>query len=100
PPEPNGFKFEMFVFDAIAEAKNVCLLEVDRAEEFAPVKNAKGEDSPTTSQRALIERDARRLEAAGAKVKRDASGAVPFPIEISPLAALDPEDLKRHVEPG
>ncbi|HVY61414.1 MAG TPA: UDPGP type 1 family protein [Planctomycetota bacterium] len=100
PTEPNGVKFEMFVFDAIAEARNVVIYEIDRAEEFAPVKNAEGEDSPATCRRALVERDARRLEAAGAKVKRDAAGAVPFPIEISPAAALDAEDLKRHVEPG
>lgn len=100
PAEPNAIKFEMFVFDAIAEAKNVLLLEVDRDEEFAPVKNATGEDSPETSKRALTRLFARWLEAAGARVARDAGGEVPFPIEISPLTALGPEDLKEKIDPG
>ncbi len=100
PKEPNAIKFEMFVFDAIAAASKVLLLEVDRAEEFAPVKNAEGDDSPETSRRALARLYAGWLEAAGAKVARGADGAVPFPIEISPLAALDADDLKRHVDPG
>lgn len=100
PAEPNGVKFEMFVFDAIAAAEKVILLEVDRAEEFAPVKNAAGEDSPDTARRALTRLYASWLEAAGAKVAREPDGEVPFPIEISPLAALDAEDVKRHVDPG
>jgi UDP-N-acetylglucosamine/UDP-N-acetylgalactosamine diphosphorylase len=64
------------------------------------VKNASGEDSPATSRAALTALYARWLEAAGAKVRRGADGAPAFPIELSPLAALDAEDVKRHVEPG
>ena len=45
PPTPNAIKLETFVFDALSLAKNPLLLEVDRAEEFSPVKNAKGVDS-------------------------------------------------------
>ena len=46
----------------------------DRAEEFAPVKNADGEDSPEAAKRALARLWAGWLEAAGAKVKRNGGG--------------------------
>ncbi|RME76697.1 MAG: UDPGP type 1 family protein [Planctomycetota bacterium] len=94
PEQPNGIKFETFIFDAIAQADGVTLLEVERAREFAPVKNASGEDSPETARRALTELYGRWLEAAGLAVPRDAEGRVSVPIEISPLTALGPDDLE------
>jgi UDP-N-acetylglucosamine/UDP-N-acetylgalactosamine diphosphorylase len=54
PAEPNGRKFERFVFDALSAAKNVCIVEADRAVEFSPVKNAEGGDSPQTARRDLL----------------------------------------------
>lgn len=53
PAAPNAWKFETFVFDALEHASSVVVLEVDRAAEFAPVKNAAGVDSPETA-RALL----------------------------------------------
>lgn len=53
PPEPNAWKFEAFVFDALEKASGGVVMEVDRAAEFAPVKNASGTDSPETA-RALL----------------------------------------------
>jgi UDP-N-acetylglucosamine/UDP-N-acetylgalactosamine diphosphorylase len=100
PQEPNAIKFEMFVFDAVSEAKKVVLVETERREEFAPVKNACGEDSPETARRALVNLWGGWLERAGAIVPRDASGDVAVPIEISPLAALGEEDAARKVERG
>jgi len=100
PDAPNGVKFEMFVFDAIALGKNVLIYETDRAREFAPVKNGAGSDSPETARRALTRLYASWLEAAGAKVERDAAGDPPFPIEISPLTALCASDLAQKVAPG
>ncbi len=40
------------------------------------------------------------LEGAGATVHRLGDGSVPFGIEISPLFALDAEELKAKLEPG
>jgi UDP-N-acetylglucosamine/UDP-N-acetylgalactosamine diphosphorylase len=40
------------------------------------------------------------LESAGAKVLRRPDGSVPFGIEISPLFALDPGELKGKIQAG
>jgi UDP-N-acetylglucosamine/UDP-N-acetylgalactosamine diphosphorylase len=40
------------------------------------------------------------LEGAGATVPRRPDGSVPFGIEISPLFALDAEELKAKLAPG
>jgi UDP-N-acetylglucosamine/UDP-N-acetylgalactosamine diphosphorylase len=53
PPAPNAWKFETFLFDALPLATRAVVLEVDRAKEFAPVKNRTGADSPDTA-RALL----------------------------------------------
>ncbi len=48
PTKIPGVKFETFVFDALARAKACVTMEVERAQEFSPVKNAEGSDSPAT----------------------------------------------------
>jgi UDP-N-acetylglucosamine/UDP-N-acetylgalactosamine diphosphorylase len=65
PDKPNAVKLEQFVFDAIPLAKNAIVYTTDRAEEFSPVKNAEGVDSPETSKRDQIRRAARWLRDAG-----------------------------------
>lgn len=47
--EPNAYKFESFIFDAFENYKDMSILRVKREEEFAPIKNAKGSDSPETA---------------------------------------------------
>ncbi|MBO5076708.1 MAG: UDPGP type 1 family protein [Clostridia bacterium] len=54
PAAPNAYKFEAFIFDAFSRADNMGILRVRREDEFAPVKNREGEDSPDTA-RALYE---------------------------------------------
>ena len=54
PSEPNGEKLERFVFDALREASGVCVVEVNAAEEFSPIKNAEGAESPETARRDLV----------------------------------------------
>lgn len=49
--EVEGSKFEAFVFDALGEAGASVVLEVAREEEFSPVKNKDGDDSPATARR-------------------------------------------------
>ncbi len=49
PVEPNAYKFEAFIFDAFERYENMTVLRVKREEEFAPIKNAQGVDSPETA---------------------------------------------------
>ncbi len=51
PDGPNAYKFEAFLFDAFGELDDMAILRVKREEEFAPVKNAKGIDSPETARK-------------------------------------------------
>jgi len=50
PDGPNAYKFEAFLFDAFGELDDMAILRVKREEEFAPVKNAVGVDSPETAR--------------------------------------------------
>ncbi len=47
--EPNAYKFEQFIFDSYELFDGVCVLRVRREDEFAPIKNATGNDSPKTA---------------------------------------------------
>lgn len=47
--EPNAYKFESFIFDGFSYYDDMTILRVKREEEFAPIKNAEGNDSPQTA---------------------------------------------------
>lgn len=47
--EPNAYKFESFIFDGFSFFDNMSILRVKREDEFAPIKNATGSDSPETA---------------------------------------------------
>lgn len=81
------WKFETFVFDAIPLAKKTLCMEVDRREEFAPVKNKSGPDSPATARASLTGLYRTWLTQAGIVVPPNIS------VEVSPLFALDKEEL-------
>jgi len=49
PTEKNVYKFESFIFDAFSNYDEMSILRVNRAEEFAPIKNKEGVDSPETA---------------------------------------------------
>ena len=51
PDGPNAYKFEAFLFDAFGEVDDMAIFRVKREEEFAPVKNAEGVDSPETARK-------------------------------------------------
>ena len=87
PTEPNGYKFEKFIFDALADAKGASCFAFDRRDEFSPVKNAEGKDSPATCQADLQAKWRRQLAAAGVTVADN------VPVEIDPVYALDARDL-------
>ncbi|MFK7961766.1 MAG: UTP--glucose-1-phosphate uridylyltransferase [Phycisphaerales bacterium] len=105
PAEPNAIKYETFVFDALPMAEGSLVVETSRVEEFAPIKNADGADSESTSHALQSERAAAWLAACGVDVPRNADGSVNATIEISPLTALDPAALAEAghpdtIEPG
>ena len=106
PDEPNAVKFEMFIFDALPLAANPLLLESRRGEVFSPVKNATGVDSPATARRDLIRRAAAWLEQCGVAIPRTDDGEPDCTLEISPLAALEADELSAvvgdlpEIEPG
>ena len=48
--EPNAYKFETFIFDAFNKFEDMLIFRVLREEEFAPIKNKEGVDSPQTAR--------------------------------------------------
>jgi UDP-N-acetylglucosamine/UDP-N-acetylgalactosamine diphosphorylase len=96
PARPNGYKFEKFIFDVLPEARRVVNMAFDRAEEFSPVKNAEGLDSPATCRRDLQLKWLRWLHALGIRVPLEEDGEPVIPIEIDPAYALNEHDLKER----
>jgi UDP-N-acetylglucosamine/UDP-N-acetylgalactosamine diphosphorylase len=89
PEKPNGVKFELFVFDALPFARNSLVVETARADDFSPVKNAEGADSPKTCREDQLRQFARWFKAAGVDVKVDATGLPAVTLEVSPLFGDD-----------
>ena len=87
PAEPNGVKFEMFGFDALPFANKTLVMETSRKDEFSPVKNAEGVDSPATSRADQLRMFARWVRASGQSLAVDDTGLPEFEFEISPLFA-------------
>ena len=88
PAEPNGYKFEKFIFDILPNAKRAAFLAFEQKDEFSPVKNAEGSDSPGTCRADMRSKWVGWLEEAGMKVPPD------MPVEIDPVYALDASDIK------
>ncbi|MDR2676270.1 MAG: UDPGP type 1 family protein [Opitutaceae bacterium] len=93
PEKPNGVKFELFVFDAIPFAENALVIETRRADDFSPVKNAAGLDSPQTCREDQLRQFARWLRAAGAALATDATGLPSVAVEVSPLFGYDEDSF-------
>ncbi len=100
PAAPNAYKFEKFIFDCLADAGTVCNVAFDREEEFSPVKNAEGNDSPATCRADLSRKWARWLRAAGVEVPLDDRGYPLHKIEIDPVFAHDARSLAARFEAG
>ncbi len=86
------WKCEAFVFDAIPLASKAFCMEVVRGEEFSPVKNSEGVDSPQTARAAMNNLHKSWLEEAGIRLPPETQ------VEISPLYALDRADLSRKLK--
>lgn len=86
---PNGVKFEMFVFDAIPFSKNPLVIETTRLNDFSPVKNAEGVDSPESCKADQDKLFRGWLAAAGVEIPE----GFDKPIEISPLYAVSEKEF-------
>jgi UDP-N-acetylglucosamine/UDP-N-acetylgalactosamine diphosphorylase len=93
PEKENALKFERFIFDVLPLAERWLVVETPRAEEFAPLKNAKGADSPEAVALAMSNLAAEWLSTAGVVVPRWPDGNAAVALEINPLFALDAEEL-------
>lgn len=94
PEEPNGIKFERFIFDLLPEARRSIVVEVDREASFAPLKNPSGtpKDSPEAVQSQMARQYRTWIEAAGGKI---ADGVT---VEILPSFAATPEELAGKID--
>ncbi|MCX7679238.1 MAG: UTP--glucose-1-phosphate uridylyltransferase [Spirochaetes bacterium] len=93
--EIDGLKFEKFVFDAIPLAERSIVFEMRREEEFAPVKNLTGVDS-VESARALMNNLFKEwLTKKGIEIPPKVRI-----VEISPLLAVEAEDLPQIAIPN
>ncbi|HVS70606.1 MAG TPA: UDPGP type 1 family protein [Phycisphaerae bacterium] len=93
PDQPNAVKLETFVFDALPLTRQSIIYETNRLDEFAPIKNAQGIDSPASSIATTTQRNAMWLEAAGAVVPKKTDGTPDCLIEISSHFALYASDV-------
>jgi UDP-N-acetylglucosamine/UDP-N-acetylgalactosamine diphosphorylase len=100
PERENALKFERFIFDVLPLAERWTAVETTRREEFQPLKNASGTDSPQAVAQAISDLAGDWLEQAGVKVPRTPGGHAAVPLEISPLFALDAEELAAKVDRG
>jgi UDP-N-acetylglucosamine/UDP-N-acetylgalactosamine diphosphorylase len=88
PEKENALKFERFIFDVLPQAERWTVLSTAREEEFAPVKNKEGVDSPDSARAMMLARSARWLREAGVEVPEGVK------VEISPLFAVDLQGLQ------
>ena len=88
PDAPNGYKFEKFIFDILPNAKRAAFLAFEQKDEFSPVKNAEGSDSPATCKADMQAKWARWFAELGVTVPTT------LPLEIDPVYAIDAADLK------
>ena len=51
PEKPNAYKFEYFIFDSFEFFNQISIVRGKREEDFAPVKNREGVDSPATASK-------------------------------------------------
>lgn len=89
PEAPNAYKFELFIFDIFSSLQDIAALSINREEEFAPVKNKDGEDSPAVAREMISELHKKWLLSSGIskELLKDST------VEISPLASYSGEDL-------
>lgn len=96
PTQNNGVKLETFIFDVFPLSKKMAILQVQREEEFAPVKNAPGSktDSPDQAREMISNLAKAWVQEAGAVLKQINDN----PCEVSPLTSYAGEGLRELVQ--
>jgi len=96
PSGPNAIKCERFIFDLMPQATRVCVVEIDAADGFAPLKNPSGaaSDSPQHVHAAMQAFACRVLAKAGVAVRDGIA------VELDSAAILDAEDIGQFLPPG
>lgn len=87
----NCWKFEQFLFDAFPQLGSMMPFGVIREEEFSPVKNADGNDSPKTARTMIGKLHKEWLQKAHCEVKPNKL------YEISPTISYAGEGLSRRL---
>lgn len=100
PREPNGYKFETFIFDALRFVNHdPVVLEIPRLGEYTPIKSFEGDNSALAAREAMSAVWGGWLERAGFPVRRDVADKVAVDIEISPdFASSEQEFVERARE--
>jgi len=94
PAAPNSYKFELFLHNFLPFCERLGVMRVKREEEFAPVKNAEGVDSPQSARELVFAQSRRWLAKAGIDVGDR-------PVEVDVLLSYEGEGLEGvTVEPG
>lgn len=88
----NGVKFELFYFDVFEETSKIGLFETIREDEFAPLKNANGDDSPQSARDYLKKLHRKWVEAAGVTLEGEGD------VEIHPKTSYNGEGIAEKVE--
>merc|ERR1711935_701034 len=92
PETNNGIKLESFIFDVFPLSERMAVLDNERDQEFAPVKNAPGSSSysPDTARSYLSKQAQNWVILAGGKL----TGNLDSICEISPMASYGGEGLE------
>eukprot|EP00794_Sanderia_malayensis_P016886 gene16886-18592_t len=87
PDKPSGIKMEKFVFDVFQYTDEFAVLEVNREEEFSPLKNAPGTGSncPETARQDLINLHYRFITKAGGKFVDSDGTKLAKDLQVSPV---------------
>jgi UDP-N-acetylglucosamine pyrophosphorylase len=93
PKAPNAYKLERFIFDFFPLASKLTVLMMKREEEFAPVKNKEGEDSPASARDLILMLHKKWMIDAGIPAEQLQSRA----IEIPPLLSYSGEGLSAEI---
>jgi UDP-N-acetylglucosamine/UDP-N-acetylgalactosamine diphosphorylase len=98
PTTNSGIKLESFIFDVFPLSQNMAVYEVERTDEFAPVKNPPGtdSDSPDTARRMISNLSRRWLQAVGANIQLTEENSDNECCEVMPLTSYAGEGLEEY----
>ena len=91
-------KSEKFFFDILPFSDKSLFLEVNRLDEFSPLKNKNGNDSISTCKKGQTLKAVSWLEKCGVKVSEKSDSGEMIKVEITPAYAIDEHQLAERVK--